>query len=577
MCKRFLFLYGVAGLIVVLGGSWFAGSHVEHRLRGELTRKCVRLAEELAAAVSEETGWPELMDRLGRHWDVRMTVVRSTGEVVVDSSGVPQRDPAEDYRNRPEVSEALRNGRAQLIRYSTSLEEDCFYAARLSADRRWVVRISVPIANWVAPAAEMRRQVGGVLALLWLVGGGPLFLMVLHWRRLANRLALGIRTLGQEGDLSVLAFRGPAELADLGALFRTVAGAWDERMRALEAERNRSRAILDGMSEGVLVVDNEGRVLASNAALDRLFGLVETPVGRAPLEILRHPDFAAGFREILEGVPREEREIHVGGRVFLVRFGPVVSGDQRVGAVAVLNEITELRRLQVVHKEFVSNVSHELRTPLTSIQGYAETLLQETGLEPIQRSFLEKIDRNARMLSAVVEDLLQLARLERSSTTVSREWISFRGLVADLEREFGEAIRKKGLEFRVERSGEDGFRAAPGLIHRVFHNLLENAVKYTDSGAITIRMQEGPGEWHFSLADTGVGIPEEHLEKIFDRFYRVETDRSRRRGGTGVGLAIVRHIVHLHGGRVWAESRLHHGTTIHFTLPKPGEPSTREK
>lgn len=577
MLQRFWLLYVLAGLVVVFGGCWFAGARVERRLHEDRTRQVVRLAEELAtASVSQKPEWLVLVPVWARRWEVRVTVIRSTGELVADSAGVLPLS-GEDYRNRPEVTAALARGEAQLVRYSTHLEEDCFYASRLTQDRSWIVRISVPVSGWTAPAAEMRRQVAGVLALLWLVGGIPLSFLILYWRTLVRRFAQDIGRIGEEGALSAMVSRGPVELAELGVRLRDAASTLYERMRSLEAERNRARAILDGMSEGVLVVDTTGRVLASNAALDRLFGLTRTPVGRVPLEILRHPDFAAGFREILAGVPREEREIHVGGRVFLVRFGPVVSGDERVGAVAVLNEITELRRLQVVQKEFVSNVSHELRTPLTSIQGYAETLLQAASLEPMQRSFLEKIHRNARMLSGVIEELLELARVERSATSVNREWINFRSLARDLEREFGEASRNKGLELRIEIPRRGSFLGAPGLIRRVFHNLLENAVKYTDSGSITVRMEDGSGEWRFAVADTGVGIPEEHLGKIFDRFYRVESDRSRRRGGTGVGLAIVRHIVELHGGRVWAESRPHHGTTVYFTLPKPGPVVLREE
>ena len=240
------------------------------------------------------------------------------------------------------------------------------------------------------------------------------------------------------------------------------------------------------------------------------------------------------------------------------------------GVVVVFHDVTEIRRLETLQKEFISNVSHELKTPLTSIQGYAETLLDDDQLDGFPKKFIERIFNNAGRLSEMIAELFKLVRLERGLQELDWVDISFSQLETEIKLDFDNYLAGKNIELKFENNfGGDTFLAGKGYINRVFNNLVENAVKYTEEGSVVVRISRDDGVARIEVEDTGIGIPSENIDRIFERFYRVDKDRSRGNGGSGIGLAIVRHIVSLHGGDVWAESRLGRGTKIIFTIPQP--------
>lgn len=364
---------------------------------------------------------------------------------------------------------------------------------------------------------------------------------------------------------------------EMGRLARHIEEMSDRlrmQVNLLERSRQNLETVFDSMSEGVLVANEKGLVTATNPSFRRFFGVTGNPVGKLPLEVIRSPGATEGIEAVLESGEAYETEIRSGQRVFRARFAPLGSETPK-GVVAVFSDITEMRRLESLRKEFVSNVSHELKTPLTSIQGFAETLLDEPALGDPHRRFLSRIYENAAQLSTLIEQLFNLARLESPEGPVEWQEVDFRVLVDGIRAEFARDLESKEIEFRLVTS-EEKFWAGTVLIRRVLVNLIANAVKYTPRGKITVKREKIEGKWLFSVQDTGIGIPAEDLTRIFERFYRVDKDRSRTTGGSGIGLAIVKHIVHIHGGEVWAESRVNHGTTIYFTLPvQPFE--TRQK
>ena len=259
-------------------------------------------------------------------------------------------------------------------------------------------------------------------------------------------------------------------------------------------------------------------------------------------------------------------------RILLARFSRLTKGNEIVGAVVVFHDITQLRRLENVRKEFVSNLSHEFRTPLTSIRGYAETLLDEPCDSAAHQEFLPKIQKNAEQLSQMIEELFKLASLEADGEVLEKQVVSFRSLVAELGEEFAPRLQAKSIELVSESEpGTERFLAHEGYLRRIMQNLIDNAVKYTKSGVIKIATRRSGDEVIVAVSDTGTGIPPEHLERIFERFYRVEKDRSRETGGSGIGLALVKHLVQVQGGRVWAESTPGRGSTFSFSLPGKSE------
>lgn len=363
------------------------------------------------------------------------------------------------------------------------------------------------------------------------------------------------------------------ELADLSeALGRTVAGL-GQTVRTLTDERNRSSAILGSMVEGVAVVTGEERILYCNLAFEQILELpAGTSQGRTLVEALRQADLVALVRQTLSGVEELTGEVEVGTvrrRNFSVTAAPVRSAGAN-GAVLVLHDITELRRLERVRRDFVANVSHEFKTPLTAIQGFAETLLNGALDDKANRKrFVEIIRDHARRLARLTDDLLKLARIEAGRLELEIRPIRVEALVNGCVETARLHAKARGLQIVVDLpENVPAVRGDGAQLGEVLQNLLDNAVQYTPSGGqVEVKARANGHDVTFTVTDTGIGIPESDLERIFERFYRVDAARSREAGGTGLGLAIARHIVDAHGGRIWVESAVGQGSRFHFSVP----------
>ena len=363
------------------------------------------------------------------------------------------------------------------------------------------------------------------------------------------------------------------ELADLaGALGRTVTGL-GQTIHTLTDERNRSSAILGSMVEGVAVVTGEERILYCNRAFEQILELPEgSSQGRTLVEALRQADLVALVRQALSGVEEFTGEVEVGTvrrRNFSVTAAPVRAAGAN-GAVLVLHDITELRRLERVRRDFVANVSHEFKTPLTAIQGFAETLLNGALDDKANRKhFVEIIREHARRLARLTDDLLKLSRIEAGRLELEIRPIRIDALVNGCVETTRLNAEARGLEIQVDLpENAPAVRGDGAQLGEVLQNLLDNAVQYTPAGGkIEVKARSNGHDVTFTVTDTGIGIPESDLERIFERFYRVDAARSREAGGTGLGLAIARHIVEAHGGRIWVESAIGQGSRFHFSIP----------
>jgi two-component system phosphate regulon sensor histidine kinase PhoR len=366
---------------------------------------------------------------------------------------------------------------------------------------------------------------------------------------------------------------GHDELADLaGTLSRTVAGL-GQTVRTLTDERNRSSAILGSMVEGVAVVAGDERVLYCNLAFEQILELPQgSSQGRTLVEALRQADLIALMRKALSGAEELTGEVEVGTvrrRNFSVTAAPVRAAGAN-GAVLVLHDITELRRLERVRRDFVANVSHEFKTPLTAIQGFAETLLSGALDDQANRGrFVEIIREHAWRLARLTDDLLKLSRIEAGRLELEIRQIRVEELVNSCVETARLNAKARGLEIHVDlEKNAPAIRGDGAQLGEVLQNLLDNAVQYTPSGGqIAVKARSNGHDVVFTVADTGIGIPESDLERIFERFYRVDAARSREAGGTGLGLAIARHIVEAHGGRIWVESAIGQGSRFHFSIP----------
>ena len=363
------------------------------------------------------------------------------------------------------------------------------------------------------------------------------------------------------------------ELDNLARALNATAARLAETIRVLSDERNREATILGSMIEGVAVISARERVLYSNRAFSQILDLEGQAVeGRPLIEVVRHSVLLAVIKQALQVEKQESSEIVVGTirpRSFAVTATPVRAGGAS-GAVLVLHEISEQRRLERVRQDFVANVSHEFRTPLTAIQGFAETLLAGALEDPTnRRRFVEIIRDHATRLARLTEDLLELSRIEAGQLKLEFRPVSVNQLVTACLETSSVKAGPKQLELKTELpEGLPPVRGDANRLQQVLQNLLDNAVQYTPPGGkIAVGAAHSGDQVVITVADTGIGIPQAEQSRIFERFYRVDAARSREVGGTGLGLSIARHIVEVHGGRLWVDSTVGEGSQFHFSIP----------
>jgi two-component system phosphate regulon sensor histidine kinase PhoR len=354
-----------------------------------------------------------------------------------------------------------------------------------------------------------------------------------------------------------------------------------EKIEEISRERDYLKTILKGMVEGVLVVDERGRILMVNDALQKILSLSLEVVDRAPLEAIRNTELEEAIREAIREGKNTAFELTfplTGGKTLEVNVVGISPSPEEIGkgsekkggAIAVFHDISRLKELEKIRQDFVANVSHELRTPLTTIKGYTETLLDGALKEEIAPQFLQVIQKHADRLTKIVEDLLALSKIESKEFYLKWERLPLSELIDDVSDFVKEAAQRKKIS--ISRSLIPSSLEVMGdrsYLEQVFINLLDNAIKYThEGGEISISAFENEQkEIQVLIQDNGIGIPKEDLSRIFERFYRVDKGRSQELGGTGLGLSIVKHIIQAHGGRVWAESKLGEGSAFYFTLP----------
>jgi two-component system phosphate regulon sensor histidine kinase PhoR len=401
-----------------------------------------------------------------------------------------------------------------------------------------------------------------------------------RWERRLTRLIGFAGQLEQGTTMPFLAAERPDQLGaiedGLGRMARSVFGT----IAALNVERERLEAILRGMVEGVLVIDLAGSVVLMNA---RARELLELPVdrpwrGRLLIELVRDPALAEVVHELGAGATVTSRDVTLAasrGVMLQVNAARLRAVDDRpFGFVLVLHDVSELRRLEVIRRDFVANVSHELRTPLTAIKGYAETLLGPAGDDrDTARRFLGVIDRHSERLGRLIDDLLALSDLELGRTALRLGTTSMGSVIDDVLQILGEAGRRKGVRVRAEIAADVPPVQADGdRLRQVLINLVDNGIKYTPSGGcVTVRARRGIGAHagmvEIAVEDSGVGVPAQDLPRLTERFFRVDKARSRELGGTGLGLAIVKHIVQGHGGSLHIASAMGEGTAVTAFIP----------
>jgi two-component system, OmpR family, phosphate regulon sensor histidine kinase PhoR len=505
---------------------------------------------------------------------VRITIISADGKVLADSQ--TESVTMENHSDRPEVQEALQKGEGRSIHRSVSLgSQQMYYAVRedLPGNARVILRLALPMEDFRGPLWNFRRSLWIWSLLIFLAAGAVAMLMSRSFTERVERLREFSRRVA-EGDFRALAPDGKGDsLEALGVSLNQTAARLDRTIRTLTEERNLSSAILGSMVEGVAVVNGAERLVFANPGFASILGLDVPPTaGSSLLEVVRQTELIEAVRRVLVGEPRVEAEIATGTlrqHFFAATVASVRAGETS-GAVIVLHDITELRKLERIRRDFVANVSHEFRTPLTAIQGFAETLIGGAIDDPQNRGrFLNIILEHSRRLARLTEDLLRLSQMDAERLELEIRPLSVAQLIESCYETSQRRALEKDLSLSLNVPSQLPDVAVDARrIQEVLQNLLDNAIQYTlPGGKVVLSAELRNEEVVFTVADTGIGIPQADQPRIFERFYRVDVARSREAGGTGLGLSIAKHLVEAHSGRIWVNSEVGSGSKFYFSVP----------
>lgn len=511
---------------------------------------------------------------IGEKIDTRITIINKYGKVIADSDYIPA--DMDNHLNRPEIQEVLNNQEKGLsIRRSDTLDIDMFYLAiPVEKDAQLIgfIRLSKSLRDI---NEVIRNNVRNNLIFFFFM---LIITFLLVWKFTRNI----IYPLGQitryAGNLAEGNFQERVELGrysneigTLAEMFNFMASQLESKIKQISDEKNRAEAILSNMVDGLIAVDTNYRIHLINPAARKMFQLNEEVKGKRVIEVLRHHVFEELIQETLQEneVINEELVLQKEEKkVLRCNFVPILNETgQANGAIVVFNDITELRRLEQLRKDFVGNVSHELRTPLTSIIGYIDTII-ENDIEDVStiKRFLNVIKTEADRLALLIKDLLDLSKLENKYQYVLRPG-DLNKIINKVIQIFEEKARKRKIS--LSKNVEDNLLVymISEQIEQVLINLVDNALKYTpEGGQVLIKAYKDKDSVIVEVEDNGIGIPKQDQERIFERFYRVDKARSRALGGTGIGLSIVKHIIQNHHSSIEVESELDKGTVFRFRL-----------
>jgi len=559
-----LIIFALSSLILVL-----SLNTIRKFYRDTLTDHLKTLGYTLNSEVAHllETGRANQLDgfikNLGSKIHTRVTIIAMDGNVLADSEQNIQ--SMENHSPRPEVVEALQGKTGKSIRFSSTANRDMLYVAvpmEKDAKITGVIRTSLFLSDIDNLLTKLNYHVAGIsLGIVFIA----LFAAYLISRSVVQPIRHLTLAAGKvaSGDFSARVFlKTKDELRGLADSFNRMNEEMGRMFSELGQQKDELKSIIDSLQEGLLVLDKQGTVIRSNEGFRKIIGN-QAVEGKLYWEILRNPRLTELLKNAGDRREKFMEELNIGNRVFMCSGAPLEGGE---GIVSVFYDITEIKNVEKVKKDFVSNVSHELRTPLTSIKGYAETLRNEVGTVP-GKKYLETIEKNTDRLINIVNDLLLLSNLEEKAT-LELENIDLRGFLENVIRIFDQRLKDKRLSLVVDlKENLPTIKADSFKLEQMMVNLLDNAVKYTDHGKITVTMDIHDKRVFIQVKDTGIGIPKDDIPRIFERFYVVDKSRSRKSGGTGLGLSIVKHIVLLHNGTINIESTLGKGTLVTVTLP----------
>ena len=564
-------------------------SYVENNITGNIKNQLILGKGLLETSFADRTNTVDFQDiaaKMGNVLELRVTIIGFDGKVLGDTDLTRERlATVENHANRPEVQDAFKKGLGVSKRFSRTVEKNMFYMALPFGKEKaeGILRFSIPLHDIELLEAKIRSTVGIAVIFVLLLGLGLTFAVSV----LVSRPLIEMSTIAKAmaiGDFSKKAsIHTQDEISELALSLNALSEEIKDKIEKIDSERAKLDLVLSSMFEGVIVTNEEEDIILMNPSLRKLFLVDSDPIGKRPLEVIRNTAVQDMVDRILKGKQRlatEEIVINLPEeKILKVNGVPIIRQDRLEGTILVFHDITELRHLEKIRQDFVANVSHELRTPISSIKGYAETLL-EGALDDKDnaREFIGIILQDSNRLASLINDLLDLSRIESGKMKMAflpqdaALLIKRAVAIMDNQAKVKSIALKLDLTFAPSAEGGSAYggkiKADEARFSQVMINLLDNAIKYTqEGGSVTVSSKAVNDALQIDISDTGIGMEEKDIPRIYERFYRVDKARSRELGGTGLGLSIVKHIVQAHGGQVWVVSELGKGSTFSFTIP----------
>lgn len=519
----------------------------------------------------------DLCKEVGQIANTRVTVILPSGVVIGDSYGDIK--VMENHMKRPEIMEALKKNKGISIRYSSTLDKNMMYIALPvlhDTSVFAVVRTSLSISSIDNEIKTIRNNI--LVALLITI-----FIAALTSLYVSRRISLPVEEMKKgtlefaKGNLKArIATPESEELSELAVTMNQMAQNLDEKIMAFKNRSKELEAVHSSMQEGVIAIDKNERIITVNDAAAKIFGFSAPNLkARYILEIARHFELQKFIQNALATNDPIEDDIVISGDEELIlnihSSALYETGGNRMGTLIIFHDITRMRRLEQMHKDFAANVSHELKTPLTAIKGFVETLQQMLSINDVtqSQSFLNIIDKNVNRMIDLINDLLALSKLERlQGTNIEFENHNIITLIESAVYNCNSGIEAKEISVRIDCPEDLTAMLDPILMEQAIINIIDNAVKYSPQGkSIQISTKKTGSNIDIMIQDNGNGIKKEHLSKIFNRFYRVDKARSRNEGGTGLGLAIVKHILQYHSGKIDVTSTMGEGSCFTMSIP----------
>ncbi|RKY42014.1 MAG: hypothetical protein DRP80_07230 [Candidatus Omnitrophota bacterium] len=502
-----------------------------------------------------------LVKEIGKNIKTRITIIAPSGKVLADS----EKDPhlMENHNDRPEVKQAKIKGFGKSLRFSTTVKEEMLYVAiSVKSKEKFlgVLRVSLFLKDINKLLNNLKNRIFGAVFFITFFSLVGAFLLSRNLSYPLKELVSASKKLA-DGDFSAkVKFKRKDEIGKLAESFNRMFEELKQLFDNLTLKQEELNSIISFLEEGLLVLDKKGKIILFNESFKKIAQI--NPEAKFWWEVLRNPEMG----KLIEKAKKEERasskELELNGKVFLCSLVFIPSKEE---LIIVLHNITEFKKLEKIKKDFVVNVSHELRTPLTAIKGYVETLEEET--KGSSKHYLEIIKRHTERLINIVSDLLLLSELEEKGLTQIKEKVNLEEIAKDAYKIFTQKAKEKNLKLSLICENKPVIKGDLFKLEQMFINLIDNAIKYTEKGEISILLRRTDKEIIVKVKDTGIGIPKEHLDRIFERFYVVDKSHSKKLGGTGLGLSIVKHIVFLHNGKIDVKSSHGEGTEFIITFP----------